>query len=411
MFGGKCMHEPITFIHAADLHLDSPFKGMANLPHHIFQEVKDSTFLALDALVNAAIGHSVDFVLIVGDLFDNEVQSLKAQIRLRKAFEKLDDHGIDVFLSYGNHDHINGNKHPMTYPPNVFIFPDETVRYFTYEKNGQPLAAIYGFSYENRAVLSNKTPDYNIADQEIPYHIATLHGSIGNNREHDVYAPFLVRELVERPFDYWALGHIHQREILKQNPPIVYPGNIQGRNKKESGEKGCYFVTLTKTSCDTKFIPLQAIQFNSVAIDVSGCSEDYELESVMLQKAKQQLDCTSKHLIDITLWDQTKRLQKWEKDQRISDIIDIVNEQLMEQKHWVYIYRYTIDSPEKTHVQTGEYFLQELSLVVKDAAIRSYISDLYQHKRARKYVHAITDEMAEEIKQEAKKLLINELIE
>src|SRR5690606_23698300 len=103
-FGGNKMERNITFIHAADLHLDSPFKGLTNLPGHLFQEIKDSTFQALTHLVEAAIEYEVDFVLITGDLFDNEKQSLKAQIHLRKAFERLQKHRISVYISYGNHD-------------------------------------------------------------------------------------------------------------------------------------------------------------------------------------------------------------------------------------------------------------------------------------------------------------------
>src|SRR5690625_3746019 len=131
-----------------------------------------------------AIEKQVDFILIVGDLFDNEKQSLKAQIRLRTAFEALERHHITVYLSYGNHDYIKGNRHPVTYPANVCIFPDEKVRHFIHSKEGQHVAEIHGFSYENRAVLTNKTAEYQIVDQTIPYHIAMLHGSVQGNTEH-----------------------------------------------------------------------------------------------------------------------------------------------------------------------------------------------------------------------------------
>src|SRR5690625_3545256 len=250
------MSKEISFIHAADLHLDSPFKGLAHMPASIFEQVRESTFAALDRLINMAIETQVDFLLIVGDLFDNEKQSLKAQIRLRRAFEELKRHHINVYLSYGNHDYTNGNSHPVTYPDNVFIFQNEQVNYFTYKKNEQALANIYGFSYENRAVNENKAPSYRILDNQIPYHIATLHGSLHSNTDHDVYAPFYISDLAEKDFDYWALGHIHQREILKEDPYIVYPGNIQGRNRKEQGEKGCYHVSLSSTGTMASFIPL-----------------------------------------------------------------------------------------------------------------------------------------------------------
>src|SRR5690625_3427526 len=98
------MANKISFIHAADLHLDSPFKGLTDLPEEIFTKVKESTFEALENLVQTAIDRKVDFILLVGDLFDHERQSLKAQVRLRRAFEDLMEHEINVYLSYGNHD-------------------------------------------------------------------------------------------------------------------------------------------------------------------------------------------------------------------------------------------------------------------------------------------------------------------
>lgn len=257
------MAKEISFIHAADLHLDSPFKGLSNLPESIFRQVRESTFTALDRLIDAAIAKQVDFILIAGDLFDNEKQSLKAQIRLRKAFEKLQEHAISVYLSYGNHDYMSGNRYPVTYPENVFIFPTEEVSSFTFVKDEIKLAQIYGFSYENRAVYERKAKAYKINNQTIPYHIAMLHGSIISNTEHDVYAPFQISDLVEEDFNYWALGHIHKREILKNSPPIVYPGNLQGRNRKETGEKGCYHVVLKDKQADLSFIPLQSIEFQS----------------------------------------------------------------------------------------------------------------------------------------------------
>src|SRR5690625_3253207 len=175
------MSKEISFLHAADLHLDSPFKGLAHMPASIFEQVRESTFAALDRLINMAIETQVDFLLIVGDLFDNEKQSLKAQIRLRTAFEALERHHINVYLSYGNHDYTKGNRHPVTYPDNAFIFPCETARHFVCPKDGQKIAEIPGFSHESRAVLTNKTGEDQVVDTTIPYHMAMTPGSVQRN--------------------------------------------------------------------------------------------------------------------------------------------------------------------------------------------------------------------------------------
>lgn len=405
------MEKYISFIHAADLHLDSPFQGIANIPKSIFKEIRHSTFTALDHLVLVAIKNKVDFILLVGDLFDNEKQSLKAQIRLRRAFKKLEEHGINVYLSYGNHDYINGNDFPVTYPNNVFIFPSEKVDRFIFQKNNENLAAIYGFSYENRAITENKTNEYTIVDN-IPFNIATLHGSIKNNNEHDTYAPFQISDLLKEDFDYWALGHIHKRQVLRKKPPIVYPGNIQGRHRLETGVKGCYHVKLSTSNIQKKFIPLNTIQFNERKIDVTNCQEIHELESE-IQKELQNNKMNTPQLIDLKLTSENELLMKWNDDKHIEDIIELVNETFVHEKTWNYIFNYTVEVQQRKqeeHLYKGDHFLGELIRQFEDVPVHLFLEDLYKHRQGRKYLTAIEDKEKSMIKDKAKQLLVNKLL-
>lgn len=409
---GVAVKKQLSFIHTADLHLDSPFKGLRNVPESIFKQIRNSTFQALDQLVAAAIQKKVDFVVIAGDLFDNEKQSLKAQIRLKRAFEELKKHNINVYVSYGNHDYINGNRYPVTYPDNVFVFPDEQVRSFTYMKDQQELAMIYGFSYEERGVVENKTTEYDIAKPDIPFHIAMLHGSVGGNKEHDVYAPFQVKDLVEKDFDYWALGHIHKRRILHERPLVVYPGNIQGRHRKETGEKGCYHVTLTKTDRKLSFIPLHSISFQPLTVDVSECKEVHQVEAAIQHHLK-QIETKNAQLIDLTLTANHFKLKEWESEQLLEEIIDLVNETSIHRENWQYVFRVTVETeseavdPELIH---SEHFIGELFRQFEDTSIQPYLTDLYQHKQARKFMNPLTGEEEAVIKEKAKQLLMNELL-
>ncbi|SFA81290.1 DNA repair exonuclease SbcCD nuclease subunit [Lentibacillus halodurans] len=400
----------ISFIHAADLHLDSPFKGLSHIPESIFQKVKESTFEALDLLVEQAIEKQVDFVLLVGDLFDHEKQSLKAQVHLRNAFEKLKHHYIYVYVSYGNHDFIRGNLHPVTYPDNVFIFPDESVNHFIYQKNGEMKAAIYGFSFENRAVTANKAAEYETIVGDIPYHIAMLHGSLHSNTEHDVYAPFHISDLTEKDFDYWALGHIHQREMIRHDPPVVYPGNIQGRNKKEAGEKGCYHVVLSGDAASMTFLPLQSIKFNQRSADISDCQELHQLESVISQTVTDGGNSMSPELLRLTLTGDQESLEKWEPS--LDEVIQLVNETFIPRTGWKYIYQYSVEqtSPDNyDELAQGEHFIGELLRHIDDVSIQPYLSELYQHKQARKFLDPISGEREMRIKQKAKQLLVHQL--
>ncbi len=403
----------ISFIHAADLHLDSPFQGLSHIPESMFEKVKNSTFEALDRLVQAAIDKQVDFVLLVGDLYDNEKQSLKAQVRLRNAFEKLKQHHIHVYMSHGNHDFIGGNSNPITYPDNVFVFPDENVTHFTYEKNKETLAAIYGFSYENRSVTAEKAREYELVSRaNIPYHIAMLHGSLYSNTEHDVYAPFHLADLTATDFAYWALGHIHQREVLKSAPPVVYPGNIQGRSSKESGKKGCYHVVLSEKGTQFTFLPLQSIEFNKLTVDISCCNEAHQLETVIREEIEKARGNSGPALIQLTLSGAESHFREWQ--QAADEMIQLVNEAFVHRNDWTYIYRYAFDWAETNPFQAlkrSGHFAGELLRHANEANIQSYLDDLYRHRQAKKYLHAMSPEQEVRVKQRAKQLLVEGLFD
>ncbi|HEX6593578.1 MAG TPA: DNA repair exonuclease [Bacillota bacterium] len=407
------MRKEISFIHAADLHLDTPFKGLANIPEQIFDDIRKSTFRALDRLVSVAIQKRVDFVLIVGDLFDHENQSLQAQIHLREAFEKLKRHHISVYMSYGNHDHLNGNIFPMTYPENVHVFPDETVRQFNYEKNGHPLATIYGFSYENASVQQNKVAEYDVKDEHVPFHIATLHGSLATNTDHDTYAPFQLSELTKEPFDYWALGHIHEREVLKKDPFVVYPGNTQGRHRKECGEKGCYYVTMTEASTDVSFIPTQAIEFKSLTVDLSTCSHIHQLERLLTHTLQEEMKPNLPQLIHVTFHGENEQAIAWQENHFVEDLIEFINESFLHQKNWLYIYDYTVDIQSASTAFPffeGDYFTGELTKMFQKASIQPYVKELFQHRQARKYLLPLSEEEEQKVKKEAYQRLLYHLL-
>lgn len=260
--------DSLTFLHIADLHLDSPFSGLTNLPSKVFKRVQNSTFTSLTRLMNIAIQQKVDFVIIAGDLFDGEDRSLRAQSRFRREMERLQENDIEVFVVHGNHDHLSGNWPHFKWPSNVHVFKNENVDVIPFIKNGETVANIYGFSYLNRAVIENKTTSYE-KKEGAPFHIGILHGSKEGESAHSRYAPFLLSDLQQKGFDYWALGHIHTREILSTDPPIIYPGNIQGRHKKETGEKGGYLVKFSNAKVNYTFFPTADLIWENTTIDIS----------------------------------------------------------------------------------------------------------------------------------------------
>ncbi|EGE9604134.1 exonuclease SbcCD subunit D [Listeria monocytogenes] len=262
----------IQFLHMADLHLDSPFIGLSTLPQPLFSAIQESTFQSLERITTVAIKEAVDFVLIAGDIYDSEDQSVRAQARFAKEMKRLEAANIPVFMIHGNHDFIEKHKEKLALPSNVHVF-SEQVEVMSYKTVTGVSVNIYGFSYNERHIRSSRVGEYKIQG-DADFHIALLHGSeVSSSEEHDVYAPFRVQEISKKGFDYWALGHIHKRQLLAESPSIYYPGNIQGRNRKESGEKGASIVTLSEASTTIDFIGTSPIIWEEAVITLPENSE------------------------------------------------------------------------------------------------------------------------------------------
>lgn len=273
------MTVPFRFIHAADLHLDSPFRGLAKAPERVRDALTDSTFSALRHLTQTAVREKVDFIVLAGDLFDEADRSLRAQLMLVREWEKLEEHGIAVFVVHGNHDPLNGARAALTLPQNVHVFGADQMEYRpAYRRSGELAAFVYGVSYGTRAVTENLAAGYRI-QPEAPFHIALLHGNVDGDGTHDPYAPCTLEDLTGgKGFDYWALGHIHHRKVLHQYPHVVYAGNTQGRNPRETGEKGCYVVDVTAArSIQLTFVPLDEVRWLDYAFRIDEIHSEQEL--------------------------------------------------------------------------------------------------------------------------------------
>lgn len=288
----------VRFLHIADLHLDSPFLGLSNAGQQIYSIVQESTFTSLTSCIDIAIKEQVDFVLIAGDIYDSDDQSVKAQARFYKAMQTLEQASIPVFMIHGNHDYLKKNRETLTLPNNVTVFPEKVATHIFQTKSGVTVD-IQGFSYSSRHVMDNQLEKFLVKPAD--FHIGMLHGSERTHAKgHDVYAPFTISELRQKGFDYWALGHIHKRMILEEaHPTIYYPGNIQGRNRKESGEKGATLVSLKEQGTSLTFYPTAPIRWETVILTIeskNSINSFFEQAMKILEKyAKQE----GSYLLDI----------------------------------------------------------------------------------------------------------------
>lgn len=277
------------FIHAADLHLDSPFKGLSALPAAIRGVVRESTFVALQRLVDAAIEERADFVLIAGDVYDAADRSLRAQLRFQSALAELADAKIPVYVVHGNHDPDDGRKAVLRWPASVRFFASaEAECVEAADRSGRTLAYIHGWSYPKSAVTDNPLPRFGPV-REGAFNIGLLHTNADGDAGHDNYAPCTKQELISSAMNYWALGHIHSRRIISESPAIVYPGNLQGRSVKESGAKGCYVVDVSESGgISMRFRPTDALRWHYVPVSIEGLTTEQELRDRIEERLR---DC------------------------------------------------------------------------------------------------------------------------
>lgn len=228
----------MKFIHAADIHLDSPLVGLQFYEGAPVEEIRGATRRALENLVELAAAEKVDFVLLAGDLYDGDWKDYNTGLFLSSRMSRLREEGIRVFIISGNHDAASQITKHLRMPDNVkalSVRHPETVRIETLG------VAIHGQGYAARAVTDDLAGGY---PQAMPHHfnIGLLHTSLDGREGHESYAPASVGGLLSKGYDYWALGHVHAREIVREDPWVVFPGNIQGRHIREAGPKGCTLV-------------------------------------------------------------------------------------------------------------------------------------------------------------------------
>jgi exonuclease SbcD len=228
----------LRFLHAADVHLDSPLRGLERYEGAPVDEIRGATRRAFENLVALAIEESVDFVLLAGDIYDGDWRDYNTGLFFSGQMGRLNDRGIPVFLVAGNHDAASQITKALRPPPNLSVFATRAPETRVIDHLG---VAIHGQGFPSRAVTDDLSRAYPHGDPAL-FNIGLLHTSLDGRPGHERYAPCTPDSLRAKGYQYWALGHVHQRELIAQDPYILYPGNIQGRHIRETGPKGCTLV-------------------------------------------------------------------------------------------------------------------------------------------------------------------------
>ena len=228
------------FLHAADIHLDSPLRGLAGQEGNAARRVRTATREALDTLVGLAIEEKVDFVIIAGDLYDGDWRDYKTGLFFAGQMGRLNKAGIPVYLLHGNHDAESQITRRLELPDNVQVFGTRKPETFMFDDLE---VALHGQSFRQRDITDNLVPDYP-APVTGAFNIGVLHTGLGGMGGHENYAPCSLEDLTNKGYNYWALGHVHQASVLHERPYVVFPGNLQGRHARETGVKGASLVTV-----------------------------------------------------------------------------------------------------------------------------------------------------------------------
>ncbi|MEQ8233257.1 MAG: DNA repair exonuclease [Gammaproteobacteria bacterium] len=256
----------MRFIHAADLHLDSPLRGLDRYEGAPVERIRGATRRALENLVDLALAEEVDFVLLAGDIYDGDWQDFHTGLFFRGQMVRLGRAGIRVFIVQGNHDAQSVITKRLVMPDNVTVFPSRVATTVELEALG---AAVHGRSFPNRAVDEDLVPGYP-APRPGWFNIGLLHTSLTGRAGHDTYAPTQPATLTAKGYDYWALGHVHAREVVSASPRIVFPGNLQGRHANETGPKGCELVAVEGGAISAEFVALDVVRWHQVEVALDG---------------------------------------------------------------------------------------------------------------------------------------------
>ncbi len=273
----------MKIVHAADLHVDSPLRGLQRYPNAPVERIRGATREALVNLVDLCIAEEATVLLLAGDVFDGDWKDYSTGLFFAGQMARLKDAGVRVLSIRGNHDAASKMSKKLTLPDNVVELSTRKPVTVVDEELG---LAIHGQGFAKRVVDEDSARAYPDARSGL-LNIGMLHTSLDGRPGHAPYAPTSVDVLSSKGYDYWALGHVHAREVLAEDPWIVYPGNTQGRHAKETGPKGATLITIEGDRIATvEHRPLDVVRWAHLVVDATDAAHPDDV----VERARQMLE-------------------------------------------------------------------------------------------------------------------------
>ena len=368
----------LRFIHCADLHLDRSFEGLY-LMNESVDELLEINEKVLESIVSVAIQEAVDFVLLVGDTFHQNRPSLKTQHQFFTQMSRLEVAHIPVYLSFGNHDYYEEARYWFDFPKNVHLFTEETVQTITGKTKQGVSYCISGFSYQKPWLDESKVAQF--PRRQGTYHIGMYHG----DQQGEHYAPFVVQEMKQKGYDYWALGHIHVATTLSTQPPIIYPGTPQGHTQKEKETPGILLVTLTQGEATWEAIPVHQLSWQEITLSLAGVSN----QRMALEKIQNLFTVSKKALIRLVLSETADLPKNWLNAKEKKELIAYLNHELQ-----LHGFAQRIYQMEEIQVVFEQQVQLNASLALKRALFQQYQdADVFREVMAELLQHPIASKV------------------
>lgn len=417
-----------SFIHAADLHLDSPFKEISEVDKEISLELVESTFKAFGKIIDICIEKQVDFFLIAGDIYDGSDRSLRAQLRFRDELKRLSESGINAYIVHGNHDPLDGWSANLEWPENVHIFKGKEVEKLIIEKDGKEIAQIYGISFHKREIktnLAHKFPKISKSD-ESPFTIGLLHCNVGTDTGHEPYAPCKLEDLAATNYDYWALGHVHNKAVMNDGDPLViYAGNPQGRHPRESGSRGCFLVNVDENGeAHHEFIEVDFIRWFVEELSIDSLSTEQELISEVENSIEKIRDKTGGRpsICRIILTGRGDMHSAIIRKGFLDDILQVIRENEQGEKQFVWIESFvnnTNSKIDRNSLLEHDDFIGDLVKLFEEVyhhekkrdGLKEFLEPLFTSPSGRKLLEIYNDEDFSDLLKKAESLCLDKLME
>ncbi len=276
----------MKFVHAADIHLDSPLEGLARYEGAPVEEIRGATRRAFENLVDLCLTEEASLLLLAGDLYDGDWRDYNTGLFFIRQVARLTRQGIKVVWVRGNHDAASQITRSLRLPEGATELPSARPGTLAFEELG---VAIHGQSYGRRDVADDLAAGYPDPLAGL-CNVGLLHTALDGREGHDLYAPCSVQRLVSRGYQYWALGHVHRREVVSEEPWIVFPGNLQGRHARETGAKGATLVQVEDGAVvSLEHRALDVVRWSSLAVDASQAASPHDVVDLVRAALESEL--------------------------------------------------------------------------------------------------------------------------